>query len=121
MHNYSAVRADYYEQLTSEVKVPTRGGFKRVWQKKSGCRNEALDCEVYALHAARSLKLHLKSHEGWKKILNEQIQGDLFSQMEAENTKEEETGQQEELIVAQDVEEQTDPFAGTHASGWTKN
>ncbi len=121
MHNYSAVRSDYYEQLTSEVKVPTRGGFKRVWQKKSGCRNEALDCEVYALHAARSLKLHLKSHEGWKKILNEQIQGDLFSQMEAENTKEEEIGQQEELIVAQNVEEQTDPFAGTYASGWTKN
>ena len=85
MHFYSGVRSDYFEQLTSEVKVPGRGGFKRVWQKKAGVRNEALDCEVYALHAARSLKLHLKNRDFWLKELANQLQGNLFSRKTAQN------------------------------------
>ncbi|WP_319019354.1 terminase gpA endonuclease subunit, partial [Burkholderia pseudomallei] len=56
MHWYVGVRSDYLAQVTAEVKVPGRIGTKRVWQKKAGGRNEALDCEVYALHAARSVK-----------------------------------------------------------------
>lgn len=60
MHWYSEIRADYYAQLTNEVLAPhPRNPSKMVWQILSGRRNEALDCEVYALHAARSLKTHL--------------------------------------------------------------
>lgn len=66
MHWYREVRADYLWQLTAEVKVPGPRGGKRVWQKKAGARNEALDCEVYALHAARSVKVHLMSEAHWQ-------------------------------------------------------
>lgn len=69
MHWYAGVRNDYWEQLTSEVKAPHRTiKHKRVWQKKSGVRNEALDAEVYALHAARSLKTHLMKEAHWAGI-----------------------------------------------------
>nr|WP_257835203.1 phage terminase large subunit family protein [Burkholderia glumae] len=66
MHWYRGVRSDYLAQLTAEVKVPGRRGGKRVWQKKSGARNEALDCEGYAMHAARSLKVHLMREDQWQ-------------------------------------------------------
>jgi phage terminase large subunit GpA-like protein len=66
MHWYASVRADYFEQLTSEVKVPGKiNRTRKVWQKKGGARNEALDCEVYALHAARSVKTHLLQEAHW--------------------------------------------------------
>jgi phage terminase large subunit GpA-like protein len=67
MHWYRTVRPDYYDQLTAEVKVPhktIRGRF--TWQCLAGRRNEATDCEVYALHAARSLKLNLWREERWQ-------------------------------------------------------
>ena len=66
MHWYSGVRPDWYEQMTSEVKAPHRTVRNRkVWQKKSGMRNEALDCAVYALHATRSLKINLWKEDRW--------------------------------------------------------
>ncbi len=66
MHWYAGVRADYWEQLTSEVKIPGKvNRAKKVWDKKAGARNEALDCEVYALHAARALKTHLMHEAHW--------------------------------------------------------
>ncbi|WP_374992520.1 phage terminase large subunit family protein [Paraburkholderia sp. SARCC-3016] len=65
VHWYRAVRDDYLAQLTAEVKVPGRRGGRPVWQVKVGCRNEALDGEVYALHAARSLKIHLFTEAHW--------------------------------------------------------
>jgi phage terminase large subunit GpA-like protein len=65
MHWYRTVRDDYLTQLTAEVKVPGRRGGRQVWQKKVGARNEALDSEVYALHAARSLKVHLFTETHW--------------------------------------------------------
>jgi phage terminase large subunit GpA-like protein len=65
MHWYRLVRDDYLRQLTAEVKVPGRRGGRPVWQVKVGARNEALDGEVYALHAARSLKTHLFSEAHW--------------------------------------------------------
>ncbi|WP_345891749.1 terminase gpA endonuclease subunit [Burkholderia sp. Tr-860] len=65
MHWHVGVRSDYLSQVTAEVKVPGRIGSKRVWQKKAGARNEALDCEVYALHAARSVKTHLMTEAHW--------------------------------------------------------
>jgi phage terminase large subunit GpA-like protein len=65
-HWPATVRPDYWDQVTAEVKVPHRTIRGRlVWQVLSGRRNEALDCEVYALHAARSLKLYLWREERW--------------------------------------------------------
>ncbi|SHM05842.1 Phage terminase, large subunit GpA [Nitrosospira sp. Nsp11] len=66
MHWYRSVRPDYWEQLVSEVKVPHRTiKRKKVWTAKAGVRNEALDCEVYALHATRSLKTNLFKESAW--------------------------------------------------------
>lgn len=66
VHWYKGVRADYWEQLLAEIKAPHRTlKHRKVWQKKSGQRNEALDCEVYALHAARSLKTNLWKESRW--------------------------------------------------------
>jgi phage terminase large subunit GpA-like protein len=69
VHWYREVRADYLEQFTSEVKVPVRGQKgKRVWQVKKGIRNEVLDAEIYALHAGRSIKVHLAREAQWAAI-----------------------------------------------------
>lgn len=65
MHWYRSVREDYLAQLTAEVKVPGKRGGRPAWMKKAGARNEALDTEVYALHAARSLKTHLFTEAHW--------------------------------------------------------
>lgn len=66
LHWYESVRADYWEQLVSEVKAPSRlNRNRKVWTKKASVRNEALDCEVYALHAARSLKTNLMHDAHW--------------------------------------------------------
>lgn len=66
LHWPQSVRPDYWDQITSEVKVPHRFVRGRmVWQQLSGRRNEALDCEVYALHAARSIKVNLWREERW--------------------------------------------------------
>lgn len=66
LHWYSGVRTDYWDQLVSEIKAPHRTiKGKKVWQKKAGMRNEALDCEVYTLHAARSLKTNLMREAHW--------------------------------------------------------
>ena len=67
MHHYQGVREDYYEQLLSEVKAPRRGyGKQKLWQRIVGVRNEGLDCEVYALHAARAMKIHLWTKRRWE-------------------------------------------------------
>lgn len=80
MHWYASVRTDYFDQVTSEVKAPHRTvRNKKIWQKKSGHRNEALDCEVYSLHAARSLKLHLWKERTWCNIEEQIRQPDLLS------------------------------------------
>lgn len=67
-HWYREVRPDYLEQLLAEVKAPVPGSRKGVkaWQKKAGKRNEALDCEVYALHAARSLRIDIFTESRWQ-------------------------------------------------------
>jgi phage terminase large subunit GpA-like protein len=79
MHWYKEVRPDYYEQITSEVKAPHRTiRNRKVWQKKSGVRNEGLDCEVYALHAARSLKLNLYKDSNWESLEASIRQRDIF-------------------------------------------
>lgn len=81
MHWYRDVRADYWEQLTAEVLAPhPRSPRKRVWQKKSGKRNEALDCEVYALHAARSCRTHVMRENDWTHLEQQLTQTSLFEQ-----------------------------------------
>lgn len=82
MHWYAGVRPDYFEQITSEIKAPssTRRG-QKVWTKLSGVRNEALDCEVYALHAARSLKINLWKTARWQ-AEEDAISKEVFQQID---------------------------------------
>lgn len=81
MHWYASVRPDYWEQLTSEVKAPSKTNrHRKTWQVKSGVRNEALDGEVYALHAARSRKTHLMSEAHWAAIENRLRQRSLLAE-----------------------------------------
>ncbi|WP_158525291.1 terminase gpA endonuclease subunit [Glaciecola sp. KUL10] len=80
MHSYSTARIDYWEQVTSEVKAPSRNlRGARIWQLKSGRRNEAFDCEVYALHAAMARKVHTIKPKDWDSIEQRLSQADLFS------------------------------------------
>lgn len=80
LHWYKSVRPDYWEQITSEVKAPHKTVKNRkVWQKRAGVRNEALDCEVYALHAAISLKLHLLKPATWDSMELHLRQSDIFA------------------------------------------
>lgn len=66
MHWYKGVRDDYYTQLQGIVKAPNmRRGGRLMWQDKAGHPIEAIDCEVYALHAAYSLRLHTFSDAKW--------------------------------------------------------
>ena len=66
MHWYKGVRADLYEQLLSEIKIPSRRNqSRRAWRKLSGVRNEALDCTTGALYLARHLRLHLRKPHQW--------------------------------------------------------
>lgn len=68
MHAYASVRGDYWDQLTSEIKAPHGPKKRPVWLRKGGTRNEALDCEVYALHAARSVKTNLMREAHWQAL-----------------------------------------------------
>lgn len=66
MHWYQTVRADFYEQLLGELKVPSRlNPKKRNWKARTDRRNEALDCTVYALYLSRHLRLHLRRPAQW--------------------------------------------------------
>ncbi len=70
MHYPQSIETNYFEQLQAEVKAPVRrnGAIKLVWQRKLGRPNEAIDLEVYALHAARALKIHLMRENDWDYI-----------------------------------------------------
>lgn len=60
----------YFDQLTAE-KQSTKyvNGFpKRVWTKKSGARNEALDCEVYAYAALQYFYTRVNAANIWNKL-----------------------------------------------------
>lgn len=82
-HVYKGVIADYFEQLLAEVKAPVRqqnGHVIRAWLKKVGKRNEALDCEVYALHATRAAKIHLMQERDWAALEARLSQVGLFDE-----------------------------------------
>ncbi|MBP4049010.1 phage terminase large subunit family protein [Chromobacterium violaceum] len=81
-HTYQGLSPEYYEQLLeSEVKAPVRrsnGHVIRAWIKKTGKRNEVLDCEVYNLHASRAAKVHLKTDAQWDAMEHQLSQVALF-------------------------------------------
>ena len=80
MHWYRSVRPDYWDQLVSEVKAPSKlNRNRKVWKKKAGVRNEALDCEVYALHAARACKTNLMHEAHWNALERNLRQRTLLS------------------------------------------
>ena len=68
MHFPEGLDDDYYIQLTSEKKViKYKDGFPSYnWVLPSGSRNEALDCEVYALAAALRIGLGRKLMKSFK-------------------------------------------------------
>jgi phage terminase large subunit GpA-like protein len=79
MHWYKDVRADFYDQITAEVKAPHRSiRGKLIWQPRAGVRNEGLDCAVGALHAARSIKVHVMGDAQWDALEAKLKQVDLF-------------------------------------------
>ena len=83
-HWPAEVREDYLDHLTSEVKAPhRRHGGRRVWQLRPGRANHGLDCEVYALHAAWSQRVHLRTPEQWDALAGQRRQRDLFSEIPA--------------------------------------
>ena len=66
MHWYDTVRDDFYEQLLSEIKIPSRTNHRRrVWKERTDRRNEALDCTVYALYLSRHLHLNIRRPGQW--------------------------------------------------------
>lgn len=85
MHWYRGIRADYFKQVTSEIKAPKKGRpkDKLYWQCKQGVRNEALDCEVYNVHAARKLKINLMTDAGWSALEQKLRQPDLVALAQA--------------------------------------
>lgn len=81
MHWYKNVRADFYEQLLGEMKVPGRiNPAKRYWKARTDRRNEVLDCTVYALYLSRHLRLHLRRPVQWDLAELRLRQGDLLGQ-----------------------------------------
>lgn len=90
-HFPETVDDEYLKQLTSEIKVP-RWDIARgrriiptrtarnllVWVKKTGVRNEVLDCEILSLHAARSQRVHLLKAADWQAIENAIAQEPLW-------------------------------------------
>lgn len=78
-HFYRSVRVDYFDQILAEVKAPHRSlRNKMVWQLRAGKRNEATDCEVYAMHASRAARVHLLTDKHWAAIEQQLVQSDLF-------------------------------------------
>jgi phage terminase large subunit GpA-like protein len=80
MHWYRDIREDYFPGITSEVKAPLKGRprGKLYWQVKQSVRNEPLDCEVYALHASRVMKVNLMTEAQWMDVEKKLRQPDLL-------------------------------------------
>lgn len=85
IHLSKALPLNVFEQLTSE-KLNRRYGKNGhpvyEWIRQPGARNEALDCLVYAYHAALRLGCHKWSESRWQELEKAQrakAQGDLFA------------------------------------------
>ena len=80
MHWYQGVRDDFYEQMLSEIKIPSRTNpRRRSWKARTDRRNEALDCAVYAVYLSRHLRLHLRRPAQWDMDELRLRQGNLIS------------------------------------------
>jgi phage terminase large subunit GpA-like protein len=66
-HFPAGLPADYFNQLTAEKQITRyRNGFAmRIWTKKDGVRNEALDCEVYAYAGLQHLYTRYDRNTIW--------------------------------------------------------
>lgn len=80
IHYSEDAPAELFDQLTSEVKAPRGRRGQREWVLKAGQRNEDLDTTVYALHAARHLRLHLLSDSAWRELEQRRLQMDMLTQ-----------------------------------------
>ena len=70
LHFPMGLPENYYEQLTSEKQVTrySNGFARRLWIKKDNARNEALDCEVYALAALQYFYTRVNRATLWKTL-----------------------------------------------------
>lgn len=70
LHFPMGLPADYYEQLSSEKQVTrySNGFPRRIWIKKEGARNEALDCEVYSLAALQYFYTRVNRATLWQTL-----------------------------------------------------
>lgn len=70
VHFHAELPGEYFEQLTAEKQVTkyVKGFPVREWTKKSGARNEALDCAVYAYAALQSLYLRYNRRTIWEQL-----------------------------------------------------
>lgn len=86
MHFSRQLPADEFEQLTAERLVPkfVKGHTKLEWHKPPGRRNEALDCEVYALAAAYYLGMARWKNADWDKWERAAQHRQLFDQPPAD-------------------------------------
>jgi phage terminase large subunit GpA-like protein len=66
-HFHSEATQDYFDQLTAEKQITRyiKGFPVREWVKKSGARNEALDCEVYGYAALNWLFMRYNRRTIW--------------------------------------------------------
>lgn len=71
IHFSHELKSDFYEQLTSEKQVTrfVKGFPVKDWVKKSGARNEALDCKVYAYAALQLLISRYNRATFWEQML----------------------------------------------------
>jgi phage terminase large subunit GpA-like protein len=66
LHWYHGVRDDFFEQLLSEIKVPSRTKRNvREWKKRTDRNNEGLDATIGCVWLSRHLRLHLRRAEQW--------------------------------------------------------
>lgn len=66
-HFHGEASEDYFAQLTAEKQITryVKGFPVREWVKKSGARNEALDCEVYSFAALNWLFMRYNRRTVW--------------------------------------------------------
>ncbi len=82
-HYRNNIRADYFDQITGEAKVPHRTiRGKKTWQQKAGRPVEAWDCEVYARHAALAKRVHLLTKSNWDELESKLMSANLSDTIE---------------------------------------
>jgi phage terminase large subunit GpA-like protein len=73
VHFSKSLPDSFFEQMTAEVRVmkqTTRGTIASWVLKRSGARNEAWDCTIYAMWCAAHIALHRKTAAEWAAMEN---------------------------------------------------